>query len=444
MQSLDNIKEYTRTVCNQIRWKKAHAETSEELENHIADQRDTYIANGEEEAAATGHAIEEMGDPVAVGLQLDRTHRPRPQWDMLCIAAALLVIGLVIRLMAVANGDSRWTVLQQITCTVLGLGALAAAYFADFTLLGKYPKTVFFLIAAIPVAFLLLPDRVYGKAVFADYSSLLFPLGFAAFVYAMRNKKYLGILLCELAFVLLACIVLKIPAISPYLSPSSSLVYLRFILSGVAILCLANAKGWFIVKRRYGFLLILILAIIPFWYATRFFYWDIKVDGFMSYMYAGAKLFGWGYIPEQPMEEMTTQIPGGRDNMLYYVIIRFGWIAFILLMGVLIFFIVKGLRRYLKQKSSLGMMVSAAVLITFALQIVSVATTLFLLPIGRLHLPFLSYGNTLTVLNAALIGLMLSVFRTGDVVKDKNAVPWKGIINTHVGKTALFKRSVRT
>ena len=442
MQPFDRINEYTKAVCEQIRWKKAHAVIREELENHIADQRDAYIAEGEEESAATERAITQMGDPVDVGVQLDRTHRPRLQWGMLCIIASLLLIGLAIRLMGLKTdygyNSGRWTTWRQIACTILGIGVLAAAYFSDFTLLGKYPKTAFIVIAAIPAAFLLLPNVVYGKAVFAEYATLLFPLGFAAFVYAMRNKGYTGIILCELAFLLLSYIALKLPLISIY--KLSTLSFLRFAIAGVAILCLANAKGWFHVKKRYGFLLV--LAFIP----IIFVIWDawelypFIVHPGIPYALSGAHLFG----PGNPMllDHETGQIMEGdldTDNILIYIILKFGWISLILLFGVFIFFFVKGLSNCMKQKSSLGMMVSAAALIILALQLISVATTLFTCPaIGRVSLPFLSYGNTLTVINAALVGLMLSVFRSGDVVKDKIALPWRGI--SHADRTVLFKR----
>ena len=38
-------------------------------------------------------AVEDMGDPVAVGADLDRLHRPRPQWGMLGLTLALLLVG---------------------------------------------------------------------------------------------------------------------------------------------------------------------------------------------------------------------------------------------------------------------------------------------------------------------------------------------------------------
>ena len=45
MQQINKIKQYTHSVCEQIRWKKAHSVISEEIENHIIDQRDTFMKN---------------------------------------------------------------------------------------------------------------------------------------------------------------------------------------------------------------------------------------------------------------------------------------------------------------------------------------------------------------------------------------------------------------
>lgn len=60
MQQLDKISGYIRTVCEQIRWKKAHGLVSEEIENHLMDQRDAFIAEGMDEETATDEAIKEM------------------------------------------------------------------------------------------------------------------------------------------------------------------------------------------------------------------------------------------------------------------------------------------------------------------------------------------------------------------------------------------------
>ncbi|WP_242833572.1 permease prefix domain 1-containing protein [Desulfosporosinus youngiae] len=70
------ITEYLEVVCRQIRWKKAQSSVLEEIENHIIDQKNAFISDGLNEEEATDKAIAEMGDPIVVGEQLDRVHRP--------------------------------------------------------------------------------------------------------------------------------------------------------------------------------------------------------------------------------------------------------------------------------------------------------------------------------------------------------------------------------
>ena len=43
------------------------------------------------EDAAQAEAVRQMGDPVALGTDLDRIHRPRPQWGLLCAWAGRCV-----------------------------------------------------------------------------------------------------------------------------------------------------------------------------------------------------------------------------------------------------------------------------------------------------------------------------------------------------------------
>ena len=67
----------------------------------------------------------------------------------------------------------------------------------------------------------------------------------------------------------------------------------------------------------------------------------------------------------------------------------------------------------------LGKLVSFAVMLILTLQTISyVATNLGFALIYSMSLPLVSYGNTATIVNMALIGVMLSTFRTGSLVKD--------------------------
>ncbi len=47
-----NIKSYLDIVCEQIRYEKAHTIIKKELEEHITDQTDAFIAKGMEQAGS--------------------------------------------------------------------------------------------------------------------------------------------------------------------------------------------------------------------------------------------------------------------------------------------------------------------------------------------------------------------------------------------------------
>jgi len=77
LQQPSKVTEYLEAVRQQIRWKKVQSPVLEEIKNHIIDQKDAFVIDGLNEEEATDKAIAEMGDPIVVGEQLDRAHRPR-------------------------------------------------------------------------------------------------------------------------------------------------------------------------------------------------------------------------------------------------------------------------------------------------------------------------------------------------------------------------------
>lgn len=83
----ETIRAYLDTVQEQIRWKRARPVLARELEQHLTDQRDAFQTEGKDPETAERLAVEEMGDPVSVGTELDRVHRPKPQWGLLLPAA---------------------------------------------------------------------------------------------------------------------------------------------------------------------------------------------------------------------------------------------------------------------------------------------------------------------------------------------------------------------
>lgn len=126
----DQIETYVETAMDQVRWKKARPGLAAEIRTHLLDQRDACLAQGMDEGAAQGEAVRQMGDPVALGTDLDRVHRPRPQWGLLVFALALAALGTLVRLVLTMDTPSATPGLTHIIGGVLGravcLGGLTA------------------------------------------------------------------------------------------------------------------------------------------------------------------------------------------------------------------------------------------------------------------------------------------------------------------------------
>lgn len=268
MLAFDEIKEYIATVCEQIRWEKAKPIIAIEIENHICDQRDAYISEGDDESEATSKALLQMGDAVLVGQELDKTHKPKPQWTMITLVGIFMTIGGLINYFIMNSVDE--LNMFKIFPYILAFGIFIICYFIDFSILGKYSLHFYFFILTstlIPAIF----SKTY-KTIFMSefdnyihsthigffhintaYFSLIYPLAFALLVYSMRNKGYRGIILSSVGFIPLAIILFK---------ASASVGFVLYALSSLVILCIAIAKGWFGVKKMYGLLLVLIPAFI--------------------------------------------------------------------------------------------------------------------------------------------------------------------------------------
>lgn len=434
MQPLDEIKRYSETVCEQIRWKKAHPVIGEEIENHLCDQRDAYICDGQEEETATRNAIIQMGDAVAVGMALDKTHKPKPQWTLIILALLLMGIGAGASYLTDTPGDTRGSF--SIFPYIAAAAVFFITYFLDFSILGKYPKQSYYFVLVIGVLGVLQSSRIIGRAWFVlgpysvslAYLSLIFPLTYSLFLYAMRNKGVRGILCCGLGYLPYAVILLLIPSITGFIIFTLT----AFILLGIAV-----ARGWFGVSKKNGILLLLLpvacsagLTCISFFqnayrisrlstllnpYSDSRGYQIVLIRELMS----NAAFIGKGSVPRQYGENVLSMSYFGNDFILTTMAHQWGWAAFFGVVMIFTAFSVLGFLYVSRQKSVLGLMVSMAILLTFIMQtVIYIAGNLGYGLLSVLSLPLVSYGKAALLINSGLIGFMLSVFRTGDIMKD--------------------------
>ena len=421
MPSPDKINEYLIRICEQVRWREIRPRIETELRDHILDQRDAYMSKGIDEAAATERAIAETGDAAMLGSQFDRAHRP-PQKGLLALTFVLLAIGLLTRMFIFNDEDYYGFFFIRFLGSVIGTGALLAAYRADYTLIGKYPKIF---CCAVLTLFVIVPtpsDNSFYYVFYAQYVILLFPLALAAVIFAAGNGGYRGLLVSEGAFALMLFAAFAAPSVSGGL---------LFFVSSETLLCVAVGKRWFGVRRLTGFLITLgtaavcaaiLLAGVPAsgWNRVVIAFnpeIDPNAAGYTAVMtktlLSGAKWIGQGAVPNEYGFAYHQAGFFQTDLLLTHLIVSLGWVSFVILMAILLFFIIKGFALCLRQRSRLGLLVSLAVMSTFAAQVaLYVVYNLGFQLFAPISLPLLSYGNTATIVNMGLIGVMLSVFRT--------------------------------
>lgn len=96
MSRQERLDEYIRQVCSHIRNQEVHTLISLELESHLADKIEDYEPQGYSKEQAISQAIADMGDPALVGKQFHQAHKPRMEWSVIAIVAALIGFGLLV------------------------------------------------------------------------------------------------------------------------------------------------------------------------------------------------------------------------------------------------------------------------------------------------------------------------------------------------------------
>ena len=419
------VRGYLDTVSDQIRWKRARTVAVRELEAHLEDQRQEFQAEGHSPEEAERLAVEEMGDPVAVGTDLDRLHRPKSQWKMLCLLAAALGLWLVLRL-AERWGVSYWSeyVVSFGGIVLLAAGLAAGIYLLDYTLLAK---------AALPLAVLLTAAAALGGRLqfqlgcthdLGQYIILLLPVAMALAVYGLRSRGTGGLALC--------CVLGLLPAVC-YL-PGSPLRFLWALwgappvlwvsLFGVTGVLAAGVRLGAFGARRRNWLLVaayILVVLLCLAYSLPHFWWWNEIQNPDSWLRSSEMAYARDVVDNARLVGMANAFPETQERLLLFwekkisahnglmltVLGNFGWLAFGLIQVPTVVLLGFGWKKCIHQKSALGRLVGIAVMLTLTWQTLAVVVQdligldsfLILFPY-----PFLNDGGMALLLDCALLG----------------------------------------
>lgn len=456
------IEEYLTEIKNQIRDKKAREFASDELKTHIEDRAEGLQKKGMDHDSAVLQAVKEMGDPVSVGVDLDRIHRPRLAWKFLLyvIYISILSVGVLGVIFAAMPRESfiggqfaGGLLLKQNIGVLFGLVMMIIVYRLDYTVLAGKSR----LIAAVFLISMAFLVCLFGVSIngakrwirimgilFQTYAILLLYLPvFAGILYDYRNKGAGA--LFKIFLWMIAPVFLQSLYDAGWISLSIFMLFSESILFMIAL-----NKNWYRVNKRkvfkgigIGFISLIGLFIlyiinaadyqkarIQVWLSL----WELNfgsIDGNtiknMNYtntclnnIFLRSNFIGKS---DSAIEVIESTHDAEADYILALIAATCGKLAVAVIIISLIILAVYVFSISINQKNSLGSIVGCSCGIAIAVQAVSNILIVFgYLPLAATTLPFFSLGITNIIIDYILLGLVLSIYRYQDIRVEKEPV----------------------
>ena len=453
-----NMEEYLDELKGQIRDKYAKGFVADEVRAHIEDQADAYEEEGLSHEEAVTKAVAEMGDPVSVGVDLDRIHRPHMEWRFLLYVLFIAVLNLgiqyiVSRKISAETGTGIFENLSRIGIlqTVIGLAAMLGVYRLDYTILAGRSR----MIGAAYLVLLILLSFFSGESVngmthwirIGAFNVSIFALMvlylpvFAGILYEYRGKGRAAIV--KIAVWMFAPVLLQLFA--GYISLPVSLFIL---VSETFLFGIALKKDWYAVNKKIvaacgaGLLVLLISGALVRVYSSNG-YQSARLNNWLAHFGIGSlapnadatinyvnsrldKTFAWSNLIGKSDAALSAikEVPSYRsDLILGAVAANCGIIA---VAGIIICLAVLSIYVFhisLRQKNSLGCLIGCSCGAAIGLQSLGNILIVFgVLPLTDSVLPFFAGGLSFTVVDYVLLGLVLSIYRYKDIRREKSSV----------------------
>lgn len=441
------MEKYLDTLLSQIRCKKARPYIENEIKGHIECQIEENVANGMTLEEAEKSAVADMGDPIEVGVSLDRIHRPQIAWAMVAFVGMISLLGILVHFLIGLKFSSAANISDiypqailnnknYFSGVLLGIMAMIIVYFIDYSVIAKYARVIGSIMLGVGVLGAWFGYTVHGgiyyigigyfKVLATVFFMLYVPI-YGAILYKYRNTKWKGLIAAAIWMILPVVIALLVYN-----------VYLALVLfvSLFLLLIIAVADGWFLIPRKTT-----VIALSSFLVLSPIFGIVVLLSGEMflleyqkarihSFMHPGYDGNGAGYLASNLRNQLISSVMVGNngkeilgasdtytsDFILTYITGTYGILAGVLVCAVLAILIISIFVMATKQKNRVGMLMGCGCGILFLVNTgINILENLGYFPISQTFLPFLSAGRSNLIFSYILIGLVLSIYRYKNV-----------------------------
>ena len=402
-------KEYLEILAEQIRYKKALPMIEKELEDHMEDQKKDFLASGMTEKEAEAAAVMEMGDPVAVGVDMDRIHRPKMVWGLILLTGALYLAGMIFRYLLYDRSGLGIYIANSWVYYVLAFVVMIGVCYVDYSRIGEKARELTVGLFLILMAGIWFGGTVVngsvgwisvGGMMILNVRVLVYlflPL-YGAILYRYRGQGY-EVIWKAAAWMLPAVVVV-------FYANSLMLSFLLCVFSMVIFLLLYAGMVW-----KFGALYQkerLQMLLPPY---------GEEISAVMEPLRSAAANSHMVGSSAQAMKGL--EMYGDRDFLFTYILSFCGILTavlFISLIAVLLFYLLK---HTLRQRNQAGRIMGlGCTVVLVGRLVIYLLGNLGLQPYGDGYCPFLSTGGSSAVVTGILLGLLFSIYRYQNIAKE--------------------------
>ncbi|EHQ6780349.1 FtsW/RodA/SpoVE family cell cycle protein [Listeria monocytogenes] len=406
------FEEYLGKVIAKVKSKQAHSMIKKELSNHLEELSHSFQKRGLSIEDADKKAMQEMGDPSAVGKNMNQLHKPRMDWLLIALFILLAGIGFLPLMSDVVSPNS-FFIKKQIVWLALAILALIGFLFFDYRKLKNL--WMYFYAAALILFFtpFLVGVSLTGGGRWVSLGGIM--IDSPAISLFLFFLAWAGIFTKVTDFkgwkkIVMLLILFWAPVIS-YTMINRLVFSIIYFLCVLVMSIFYYRRNRFAIKVALGNLLVGIIFISTMILKFSSSYLSdnlISVKAILSQ----AGWFGKGLHNNLTIPEAHT------DFVFPFLVYSFGWVFGIFLCLLLLVFILRISLNAFKTKDLFGRLLTIGGAVLFTVPAFwNILMGLGIVPIMVVPLPFISYGGSMLLVYAALLGLILNVYRRKDIVE---------------------------